>query len=94
MLYQSFLRPCAQCSAEIIAPAWSECLSAGCVRNVWSCDGCGYEFEDTVYFSAPELQFDLKQIASDFCDAEKKRSSEIKNIKASNAAYYKALSSA
>jgi hypothetical protein len=60
MLSKSFVRPCAQCSAEIIAPAWCECLSAGCVRNVWFCDACGYEFEDVVYLSAPELQFDLK----------------------------------
>jgi rubrerythrin len=23
--------------------------------NVWSCEACGYEFEDTVYWSAREL---------------------------------------
>jgi hypothetical protein len=57
---KSFVRPCAQCRAEVIAPAWSEHLSAGCVRNVWWCDACGYAFEDMVYFSATELQFDLK----------------------------------
>ncbi len=60
MSSKSFVRPCAQCSAEIIAPTWSECLSGGCVRNVWSCDACGYEFEDVLYFPAPELQFNLK----------------------------------
>ena len=45
---------CAQCQAEIIAPAWSEHLTASCVRNVWSCDACGYQFEDTVYLSVRE----------------------------------------
>ncbi len=61
MLSKSLVRRCTKCSAEIIAPAWSECLSAGCVRNIWSCDSCGYEFADMVYFSAPELQFNLEQ---------------------------------
>jgi len=46
---------CAQCGAEMIAPAWSEHLSDHCVRNVWSCDACGYQFEDTVYLPAREL---------------------------------------
>jgi hypothetical protein len=49
----SFGRPCAQCGADIIAPEWSEYLSTGCVRHVWTCEGCGYGFEDSVYFSAP-----------------------------------------
>jgi C4-type Zn-finger protein len=42
---------CAQCGADIIAPEWSEHLSHQCVRNVWSCEVCGYRFEDTVYLS-------------------------------------------
>ena len=42
---------CAQCRADIIAPEWSEHLSDHCVRNVWSCEVCGYRFEDTVYLS-------------------------------------------
>lgn len=58
---KSFVRPCAQCSTDIIAPAWSEYLSTGCVRNVWTCEACGYEFEDRVYFSAPGLQAELKE---------------------------------
>jgi ribosomal protein L37AE/L43A len=45
---------CAQCGADLIAAAWSEHLSESCVRNVWSCDACGYQFEDTVYLSARE----------------------------------------
>ena len=42
---------CAQCGAEMIAPKWSEHLSDQCVRNVWSCEACGYQFEDLVYLS-------------------------------------------
>ncbi len=61
MLPTSFVRPCAQCGCDIIAPEWSEYLSTGCVRNVWTCEACGYEFEDTVYFSAPKLQAELKE---------------------------------
>ena len=35
----------------IIAPEWSEHVSDPCVRHVWSCEACGYQFEDTVYLS-------------------------------------------
>jgi C4-type Zn-finger protein len=45
---------CAQCEADIIAPKWSEHLSDYCIRNVRSCEACGYQFEDTVYLSARE----------------------------------------
>ena len=45
---------CARCEANIIAPQWSEHVSDYCVRNVWSCEACGYQFEDTVYLSARE----------------------------------------
>src|SRR6266566_4069680 len=37
--------PCAQCGDALIAPQWSEHVSARCVRHVWSCEGCGYQFE-------------------------------------------------
>jgi C4-type Zn-finger protein len=40
---------CAQCGAAVIAPEWSEHISAGCLRNVWRCDTCGYRYEDTIY---------------------------------------------
>jgi uncharacterized protein with PIN domain len=43
---------CAQCGAEIIAPEWSAHLSEHRVRNVWTCDACGYQYEDTVHFYA------------------------------------------
>jgi hypothetical protein len=45
---------CAQCGADIIAPEWSEHLPDNRVRNVWSCEACGYQFEDSVRFAARE----------------------------------------
>jgi ribosomal protein L37AE/L43A len=47
------LNQCAQCGADLIAAAWSEHVTDSCVRNVWSCGACGYQFEDTVYLSPP-----------------------------------------
>jgi len=38
-----------------LAPEWSEHFPDHRVRNVWSCEACGYEFEDTVYWRAREL---------------------------------------
>jgi hypothetical protein len=46
---------CAQCGAVLIAPEWSEHFPDNRIRNVWLCEGCGYEFEDTVYWSRREL---------------------------------------
>lgn len=51
---------CAQCGADIIASEWSEYLSDHSVRNVWSCEACGYKFETAIYFSAPKIQPELK----------------------------------
>ena len=45
---------CAQCGADIIAPEWSGHLSDYCIRHMWSCDACGYQFEDTACLSARE----------------------------------------
>jgi hypothetical protein len=46
---------CAQCGAGLIAPEWSEHFPDHRIRNVWSCEACGYQFENTVYWSAREL---------------------------------------
>jgi hypothetical protein len=46
------VKECAQCGADVIAPTWAEHLSDYCVRNVWSCEACGHQFEDLVYLSA------------------------------------------
>jgi ribosomal protein L37AE/L43A len=62
---------CAQCRADIIAPEWSEHLSDHCVRNVWSCEVCGYRFEDAVYLSrelADKAESDEKILTSDVPD--------------------------
>jgi len=53
-----FGNQCAQCGADIIAAEWSEHLSESCVRNVWSCEACGYQFEDTIYLPAQEAAAD------------------------------------
>jgi len=45
---------CPQCSAWLLAPDWSEHLSERCVRHIWSCNACGYNFETAVFF--PPLQ--------------------------------------
>ena len=45
---------CPQCGVEIIAAEGSEYLSETRIRNVWSCDACGYQFEDTVYLPLRE----------------------------------------
>jgi len=50
-----FVNECAQCRADIIAPEWSEHLSDHCIRHVWSCASCGYQFEDTVYLSGRDV---------------------------------------
>jgi ribosomal protein L37AE/L43A len=46
---------CAQCGAAVIAPEWSEHRSERCVRNVWSCEACEYQFEDTVCLPGRKL---------------------------------------
>ena len=46
---------CARCGAGLIAPEWSEHFPDHRIRNVWSCEACGYQFEHTVYSSAREL---------------------------------------
>ena len=46
---------CPQCGGELIAPTKSEHLSDHYVRNVWSCEACGYQFEDTIYLSTREV---------------------------------------
>jgi ribosomal protein L37AE/L43A len=51
---------CAQCGAPIIADTWSEYVSERQVRNVWSCDACGYQFETAAYFPKVDL---LKEVA-------------------------------
>jgi ribosomal protein L37AE/L43A len=46
------LQLCPNCAAYIIAATWSERVSKRCVRNVWCCESCGFEFETSAYFPA------------------------------------------
>jgi ribosomal protein L37AE/L43A len=48
--------PCAQCGEPLFAARWSEHLSERCIRHVWDCDACGYQFETTVYMAAEQRQ--------------------------------------
>jgi ribosomal protein L37AE/L43A len=41
---------CAQCGAALIAPIWAEHLDERHVKNLWSCEACGYQFDTSVYF--------------------------------------------
>jgi ribosomal protein L37AE/L43A len=46
------LHPCPNCGAYLIAPTWSEWANDRCIRNVWSCNACGHEFETSAYLPA------------------------------------------
>jgi len=54
-MYRVFGGECPQCGADVIAPEWSEHVSAHCVRNTRSCDTCDFQFEEVVCLSAPDL---------------------------------------
>jgi len=45
----SQLFSCAQCGDTLVAPEWSEHVNERCVRHLWSCEACGYEFETSIY---------------------------------------------
>ena len=47
---------CPNCGAYIIAATWSEWASEQCIRNVWSCDGCKYEFETSAYLPLKQTE--------------------------------------
>jgi ribosomal protein L37AE/L43A len=42
---------CEQCDSPLTAPQWSEQVNARCVKHLWSCGICGYQFEQSVYFA-------------------------------------------
>ncbi len=44
--------PCAQCGDALVAPDWSEHVNERCVRHLWSCEACGYQFETSIYLHA------------------------------------------
>src|SRR6266496_231253 len=42
-----YFTPCAQCGDALLAPEWSEHVNERCVRHLWTCETCGYQFETT-----------------------------------------------
>lgn len=42
---------CGQCGALIVAAWRAGQVNASHIRNHWSCDDCGYEFETDVYLA-------------------------------------------
>jgi len=46
------LRLCLNCSSYAVAVTWSERVSDRRVRDVWSCNACGCEFETSAYILA------------------------------------------
>jgi hypothetical protein len=57
---------CPKCGADIVAPEWSGHVSAHCLRNVWSCEVCGYQFEDTVHLCSRELAAAARSLEANF----------------------------
>src|ERR1700752_5151788 len=47
---------CAQCGAALIAPTSAEHLDDRHVRNLWTCEACGYQFKTSMYFPVPERE--------------------------------------
>ena len=47
-----YFTPCAQCGDALLAPEWSEHVNERCVRHLWTCETCGYQFETTVYLGS------------------------------------------
>jgi ribosomal protein L37AE/L43A len=56
--------PCAQCSAAIIAPVWSEYINGHRARHLWNCEDCGYEFETLVFFPSEQQTEARKPLAA------------------------------
>ena len=45
--------PARNAGDTLFAPEWSEYFDDRRIRHLWSCDGCGYEFETEVCYPAP-----------------------------------------
>jgi len=48
-----YFNKCAQCGEALLAPEWSEHVNEQCVRHLWACESCGYQFETTVFLGRP-----------------------------------------
>lgn len=47
---------CVQCGARIVVAVWSEHVNERCVRNLWSCETCGYKLETEAHFAPSVIQ--------------------------------------
>jgi predicted RNA-binding Zn-ribbon protein involved in translation (DUF1610 family) len=50
------LHLCPNCSAYIIAATWSKRVSERYVRNGWSCEACGFEFETAAHLPVRSIK--------------------------------------
>ena len=55
---------CAQCDAALIDPIWVEHPDDRHVRNLWSCETSGYQFESVVYFPLSKKRNQTQAIGS------------------------------
>ena len=46
------LTSCPNCLETQIGPLASECVGEGRIRHIWSCDGCGHEFQTSIEFTS------------------------------------------
>src|ERR1700710_838195 len=46
--YYTDRRKCPQCGDRLFTPEWSDHVTPHCVRHLWSCDSCGYQFATSV----------------------------------------------
>jgi len=48
----SSMNDCPQCGSGMLAPVWSEHVNESCIRHLWACEACGYEFETSIHLAA------------------------------------------
>jgi uncharacterized protein with PIN domain len=46
---QPYFPRCERCNEVLTLPEWSEQMGPRCVRHLWACDICGYQFESWIY---------------------------------------------
>jgi hypothetical protein len=46
--YYQNTRKCPACGDRLVAAEWSDLVNERCVRHLWCCDGCGYQFATAV----------------------------------------------
>jgi ribosomal protein S27AE len=41
-------RACPKCGERLIAAEWSDHVTERCIRSLWTCESCGYQFATSV----------------------------------------------